>query len=596
METRKSKSASKTVLSDGPKLTQKKLSTMKSIADIVGGTLGPGGRPAILERPEHDMPPLVTKDGVTVFKSLGYHDPVSQVILEASRDAAIKTANSAGDGTTTATILAEALVRGVHEYCGANPKVSPQRVIRDLYRDYERILLPRLESKIIKPGSCDFENPEDPAYKVYKGVATVSANGDTELAQAVMDCYGLVGDYGNVTILEASGDNKYEVESMDGYFLGCGYQDLGQFYPAFINNAARQTSSLTKPKFLLYYGQINHLNSLFQAMNELAADFDLRNQTGQSRWENHDVVVVATGFSEQVKGTMAAGFQESSVMNMYPLVIPKLPMQNGQLQFLQDLSAITGAKIFDPINNPLDTCTTEDLGPGVESFEAHGFKSSIVGFAQGIEHEEAILRQAAAIRTQLANPESQLEQIWLQERLAKITNGIAKLIVRGSSTVEIRERKDRAEDAVCAVKGAIQHGVFYGGATALRDLSSWAKEKCESEASRIIFYNAFREPFKRLLSNSGLNPDEVAEIDTTLSFHSAPAVYDAMHHKIVDPGDVHLYDSAQAVKEAVKNSLSIASVIGTMGGVVVFERDDELERMEAKEHHTSYREMQEYKG
>lgn len=571
---------------------------MERISNIVGATLGPGGSPILIERYESDMPPLITKDGVTVFKSLGFEDPIEQVVLDSARDAAIKTANIAGDGTTTATILAESFVRQIHEYCAKHPTFSPQGLIRELYDDYESVLEPLLKSLVFRPGSCSFTNTKERAYEVYHGVASVSANGDTALADAVLKCYGLVGDYGNVSIVEASGNASYEVEEMDGYFLGSGYQDLGQFYPAFINDAARQVARLEKPRFVLYFGRINHLNALYRALSDLAEDFDCRNQTGESKYDNHDVVVVATGFSEQVLGTLAAAFQTSSVLNVYPLVIPKMPMQNGQLQFLQDLSAITGAKIFNPLDAPLETCTTQDLGPGVDAFEAHGFKSSVIGFADGCE--EAVLRQADSIRAQLISPESQLEQIWLQERLAKITNGIAKLIVRGSSMVEVRERKDRAEDAVCAVKGAIHHGVLPGGAWAMEVLS-YSAHQCKNESSRGIFKRAFSEPLNRLLNNAGIiDPVKIEEIRARIhggfTFNSSvPLVYDALSHKIVNPHDVYLYDSAQAVFESIKNSFSIASVVGTMGGVVAFKRDDELERQAAREYAQDYKEMKEYK-
>lgn len=593
MENRKAHSATKTVVTRGPLLTEKKLSTMKSISDFVGVTYGPGGLLVAIEKPEPGSAPLVTKDGVTAFKSMGFRDPIQQNLMEIARDAAIKTANEAGDGTTTASILSEAFVRGVHQYCEQHRIVAPQVVSRGLFEDFENVLKPCLDGLIIRPGSCDFTDTEKPAFKTYLGVATVSANGDTDLANAVIDCYRLVGDYGNVTILEASGDSQYEVEPMNGYFLGSGYQDLGQFYPAFVNDAARQTVSLVKPRFLLYFGKINTLNSLYAAINDLAADYDQRNETGSSQWENHDLVVVATGFSEQVLGTLAAGFPESAVLNVYPLVVPKLPMQNGQLQFLQDLAAITGATIFDPLNRPLETCTTDDLGPGVEAFEAHGFKSSVIGFAEGTD--EAVLKQADAIRVQLANPESTLERIWLQERLAKITNGIAKLIVRGSSTGEVRERKDRAEDAVCAVKGAIHHGVLPGGAWAMERLAEVAKN-CKHEASREIFTAAFKEPLRRLLDNAGIwDPQRIEEIRSELATRN-DVLYNAASHEFVPIQYAHIYDSAQAVLEAIKNSLSIASTIGTLGAMSVFERDDELERREAQSHHQAYREMQDYKG
>lgn len=592
MEHRKAKSAGKLVLNKGVALTQIKLDTMAAIEEAVGGTLGPGGHVGIIERLEHDMDPLITKDGVTVFKSLGFTDSYSQLILEAARGAAIKTANEAGDGTTTATILSYAFVKGVHEYCEANPTTSPALVIRELYQDWEDTLRPVLDSIRIKPKSCDFEDLDDKSTQIYRGVANISANGDAKLADAVIGCYALVGDYGNVTIVEASGNPGYEAEPMQGYFLGTGYEDLKTFYSAFINDAARQSCRLVKPKFLLYNGKINSIHALYKAIAPVAEDFEAKANGKDSKWKNHDVVVVATGFSEQVLATLASAFPDETVMNIYPLVVPLLPMQNGQFQFLQDLSAITGAKIFDPLKNFLETATPADLGPGVDGFEAFRFKSMVEGVAEG--SQDAIFRQADAIRTQLINPESQLDQIWLQERLAKITNGVARLIVRGSSNVEVRERKDRAEDAVCAVKGAIHHGVLPGGCWALRRLAKEAS-RCQFDSSRAIFTRAFAAPFDRLIKNAGIvDPERISAIKAALDANPTK-VYDAMRHELVDPGKVHLYDSYQAVFEAIKNSMSIASVIGYLGVIVAFPRDNELERSESQTYAASYREMKELK-
>lgn len=591
MQYQKLKSVGKLCLPEGEKLTNAKLGTLELIKNIVGGTLGPGGKPVIIERYEFDLPPLVTKDGVTVFKALGLEDPIGQVILEAARDAAIKTANEAGDGTTSATILAEAFVREIHNFCKKNAKYSPQKVIRELYEDLELAVLPFIEKETYYPGIANYEDPNDLATAVYRGVARVSANGDSDLANAVMKCFELVGDFGNVTIAEASGPSRYEVEAIDGYFIGSGYDSAGQYMSKFINDSARQMSVVNKPKFLLYNGRINQVDGLATALRLIGEDFENKYNGQPHEWEDHNVVVVATGFSEQVYATLAAGFQSPLAINVFPLALPLLPMSGGQLQILEDLSAITGAFIFDPINHPLDKVTPYDLGPGVDSFEANRFRSNVIGYGKSEGYEERIAEQAQIIRQLADNSESEMDRIWQNERVAKLTHGIARLTVRGSSNVEIRERKDRAEDAICAVRGAMKHGVLRGGASILHFLSQEAQNLCKNLSSKEIFSKALYQPFHMLLSNSGLTLEEIHEVSSKYMKQDTSEVYDAMQHQFVDPLKTGLFDSKQAVTEAVKNSLSIASVIGTLGGTVVFNRDKNLERDEAGSQLKHYKEI-----
>ena len=220
MEYRKTKSASKTILCKGPKLEDVVQKTLQTIASIVGGTLGPGGRQVLLERQEFDLPPLITKDGVTVCRSLGFTSPVQQCILESVRDASIATSNTAGDGTTTTCILAESTVRYTKEFCLKNPKVSPQKVVRTLQKCFKTEIEPLIKKLAVM---ADLSTPE--GRQILKDVATVSANGDKELADAVMDCFDLVGDDGNVTLAELSGPSGYEVERVEGYPITTGYED-----------------------------------------------------------------------------------------------------------------------------------------------------------------------------------------------------------------------------------------------------------------------------------------------------------------------------------------------------------------------------------
>lgn len=579
----KPKSAAKQIIARGDKLIKLVQETMALTSNIVGGTLGPGGRPVLIERFEHGLPPMITKDGVTVFKALGMTDPAAHCIMEAARDAATKTAVEAGDGTTTATVLAESIFRRTMEFCKANPKISPQKVVRRLEKIFETHLRKMIQENAIH-ASLENENGRF----ILETVATVSANGDTELAKAVLECFDLVGDEGNVTISEVSGPKStYEVEAINGYGVPTvGYeQSCAKYYPNFVNDPGNQRCVMEKPVFIVYHGRVSEMQTIVNLLMKIGSAW------GEGEYKHHNVVLVATGFSETVLSTLALNFPEKVSINVFPLVAPLSPVPSGQLHFLQDVCAITGAKLFDPMNNPLDNAELYDLGPGVELFESFRGRSNIIGHAKGEcldgsgeTYEDRLLEHVSNLEIQLENPESELDKKLIQERLGKCTGGIAKLKVVGSSNGEIKEKRDRAEDAVCAVRGAIAHGCLPGGAWMLIKLSEYLYDNFkEDEILLNVLVPALVEPFFRILHNVGIDGEEAEDIYQTLVAEMNAdncVVYDAREHNYVNPLDGVL-DSLPAVLEAIKNSISIAGLLGTLGGTVVFYRDNELDRREA---------------
>lgn len=583
----KTKSVSKHVVVKGPKLEKLVKDTMKTISAIVGATLGPGGNQVLIERQEHDLPPMCTKDGVTVHRNLGFDDAASQTILEAARDAAVRTAAQAGDGTTTATILAESIVRRAFDFTKAHPRVSPQKVIRRLEAAFRDVIEPCVQAHAIR-AEWGTEAGRGLLFKVAK----TSANGDEALAEKVLECFDIVGDDGNVTIAEMNGPSSYEVERIEGFPIAMGYEEsCAKFYAKFINDPERQRCVLDKPVFLLYHGQITEIQKLVFIMENIG---DLWQRNGF----HHNVVVVATGFSESVLAQLALNFAHPTTINVFPLLVPNnSPLPNAQLHFLEDLSAVTGARILDPMNNPLEKATIDDLGfggPGenheevegvsVKRFEAERNRSTVIGH----KNDDEILLRADQIKANIENAGSVLEATLLQERLGKLTGGIAKLKVVGASNGELKEKRDRAEDAVCAVRSAIKDGCLPGGGWMLMKLMN-ALNKDESRDLIIteVLIPALMEPVTRLLTNCGYNEDEMidvlAPVIRSLEADTGPVVYDALEGEHGDPIDCGVLDSTPAVLEAIRNSLSIASQLGTLGGVVVFKRDHELERIEARE-------------
>jgi chaperonin GroEL len=574
----KVKSVAKSMRSKGKGLNDLVLKTMGIIADMVGSTLGPGGSAVLIERQEFNLPPMVTKDGVTVFRNLGFEDATAHVLMEAARDAAVRTANEAGDGTTTATVLADAIVRKTYEFCANNPKVSPQKVVRRLqavFKDTIEPLIRRL-SRTMDPSSED-------GRQLLWNVAKISANGDTDLADAVLHCYDLVGDDGNVTITEISGPSSYEVERIEGYPIPMGWEDCcAKYGTKFLTDPANQRVVLENPLFVVYHGRITEIQSLVKLMESIGTAWQ------SNEGFRHNVVLVATGFSDSVLAQLALNFADATTINVFPLLAPLSPVPNGQYGILEDICAVTGATMFDPLNKPFDSFSEDfsDLGQLAVTFEAGRFRSVIMSESGETTNAQLLIaEQVEKLQAQMKQSASQLDEQFFQERIGKLTGGIAKLKVVGASNGELRERRDRAEDAVCAVRGAIRHGCLPGGGwTLLRVANDLLK--LEDEIVSGVLCPALIEPVVRLLKNCGFSVEESKtiqeEICKPIVNGTHTMVYDALEHRMVDPWEGGVLDSTPAVLEAIRNSLSIATLLGTLGGTVVYKRDNELERSEAR--------------
>lgn len=544
------------------------LNTLKRCADIVGSSLGPGGRPVVIERQETNVAPVITKDGVTIFRALGFSDPTAQVLMEAARDASIRTASDAGDGTSTATVLAYSFVQKTQEYCRKHPQYSPQRIVRILEKILKTVVLPEIERQAIRPTL----NTGD-GRVVLENVAKLSANGDGALAAAVMECYDLIGDEGNVTISEESGASEYRVEKIEGYPILTGFEECcGPFFNEFINDHSTQSSKLQSPHFITFYGEVSEFGSLYQLLDRLSMEA----QAGNIK---PSIVLVATKFSEDVLSQLAINFKSSS-FKVFPLRAPISGTPNSDFEFLRDVAALTGSTIADPMNLPLIDLQVEHLGSGPSTFECGRFRTNIIGYRDEIlvmERVDELQKQYESKTT------SEYDKIWLRERIAKMSSGIAKLIVCGSSNGETKEKRDRAEDAICAVRGAIKSGALPGGGAFLKHLSDtisqFGSSDLEKQVAKDVFAAALLLPIDTLYLNAGMTAEESREALATLGLATT---YDVAEGRTGNPVEMGILDSVPAVRDAIVNSLSIAGLLGTSGGTVCFKRDNTLEQMEAK--------------
>lgn len=552
---------------DRKKLKAMVLKAMRRASEAVGSSLGPGGLTTIIESDFPGIPNKITKDGVTIYKSLGAVDSYEHLILETARDVAQRTASEAGDGTTTATVLSYALIQNLFAFCEANPKYSPQKAARRIAKVTEDLLLPYIAERSIK---IDGENQS-----LLKMVATISANGDEPMAAAVIQAFEEIGygDASHVTIRELSGKAGFKVERIDGFPIPMGFEEsIGKMHTAFINDQANQRCHLESPNFILFDGQVNDIMKFLPILEAIGAKYD---ETKEEKYKN--VVIVAHGFSENVLTNFAFNFQNPNTIKVLPLITPMAQFLNSQLHFLQDLAAFTGARLFG-MKDQISIATLDDLGHNMDYIECYRFRSTVVGDPDSTNVEV----RADDLKVMMGQAESEAERIWLQERLGKITNGIAKLTIYGGSNGALKEAHDRCEDAVCAVRAAIGHGCLPGGTRIAIDLAlKLSAELLEGDPAREVLMPSLMSLPMRLLENAGHNAEEIQAVLTRL-VNDPEVVYDVANQEFGKAFDLGLFDATRAVTESLSNAVSIASVLGTLGGIVCHPRDSEFERSEAR--------------
>ena len=541
------KSKAKDIIADKAKLNEIVFEAIDKMATSVGATLGPGGRTVLVER--DSLAPLMTKDGVTVAKSLGMEKAEHNIVIEAAKEICVNTAKEAGDGTTTAIVLANAIIKYGQEFISSHPKYNPQRIVSELQELYDDIIVGYL-----KQNALPATTPEE-----LHNVAKVSANGDTKIAEAVVEAVMAAGDDGQVLIEEAQG-NIMRVETIDGYIITTGLKELGNMGPAFINDNTAQQSKLDSGIVLLYDGTINDLNvpSRLQEVYE------------HSEFMGKPIIVMAHGFSELVIDrfikTMNGG------ISVVPIKTPMSGLPNSRSLFLKDMAAYTGATVYSPIN--LDDMDEDGFGHFVTA-KVNVYESFIVSESD----REAIENRIEELKSISKAALSEFDRMHLRAAISKLTGGVSTIWVGGATDLAVREKKARVEDAVEAVRSAIAEGIIPGGCSVHLALAELIKSNKNFKESWSIMVNALSEPFKLLMTNCGEDPEDILKLGIgQKSAKSLPdKVFDAMSHQLVDPFEAGIIEPAKVCRVSVGNALSVASLLITLGGIVVVPRDATLE-------------------
>ena len=548
---------------DGTDFRKQVLRGIRDLATITAQTLGPGGRAILLEQENGSV--LATKDGVTVVKHFAANSPVERLVARAAREASERTVNSCGDGTTTSIVLANAIVEAGQEWLSKQKGYSPQKLARELKEIVARDIEPAIKN-LARPIRA---LPLKEAQQAVWHVANVSANFDKDIADAVAEAVGLVGEDGMVQCEEGSGGNTV-VRHQKGFPSTTGLSDLGGAASvAFINRKNYGDLVLNSANIALYDGDINDTETLLPLLDNVAAEIDENGNTVRK-----PLIIVAHNFSDSVLKFLAVNFRQQRMT-----VVPYLTMRNGQSHgrqgFLYDLAAYVMGTVHDPIENPLTNATIASVGFATE---VKITKDDGVFMVEGVS-DEAMEAQQSSIETRinelktLMEGASQFDQDRFRYRIGQLTGGVATIYAGGATAFEAKERRDRVVDAVSAVRSAMDLGVIPGGGSTLLEIA----KNLPSNGPAQIFKKALTRPFVQILLNAGIATTEEEALsysDGVGNQNNQFIVFDALKKEYVEFWDSGIFDGGKTVINALQNALSVAQLLMTTGGAIAYATSD----------------------
>jgi chaperonin GroEL len=518
----------------GKELEKEVRESIGNLSRLVGITLGPGGRPVLLKREGES--PLATKDGVTVARFYATNSGVDELVVEAAREVCERSARNAGDGTTTAIVLASAIVFEGQEAIGAR---SPQAFARELKAAYETKIKPAIVS-LVKPIKG---LPEAEGLEMVRRVALISANHDTGIADAVAEATKAVGDDGVIEVEEGTG-RDVRVSVREGYAFNSGLNSLGgSAGPAFINRQASNDCAIDNVLVALYDGEINEIGVVLPLLERVAADA-----------QKPSLLILAHGFGDQVLKALAQNFRRGT-LTVLPMKAPR--GGNGPQEALRDIAAFTGGTVFDAQGTPLSAATVETLG-FVASVRADQRETRLVG-KPSLENLD---KRIAELKSRLPDA-TEFDAGQIRFRIGRLTSGVATLYAGGATAFEAMERRDRAVDAVSAARCALDDGVVPGGGASLL----FASRDLGNEGAEGVLKRAMQEPFTRILNNAGVEWMSRAASETGY-FDGKFMVIDALNLKQVEWWEAGIMDPLKVTLGAMENALSVAQMLMTLGGAV----------------------------
>jgi chaperonin GroEL len=499
------------------------------VAEAVITTLGPKGRNVALDR--KFGAPTITHDGVTVAKEIELDDPFENMGAQLMKEAASKTNDIAGDGTTTSTVLAHAIVTdGMKNLAaGANPMLLKQGILKATKAVAEKISEQAIEVKT----KADIAN-----------VASVSAQ-DREIGELIADVFDKVGNDGVISVEDSQG-----LEFETAYVEGMQF-DRGYLSPYFVTNTDTMESVIEDAQVLIYDKKISVAQDLVPILEKMS-------QTGK-----RNVVIIA----EDIDGEALALLVLNKLRGMINALAVKAPgFGDRRKAMMQDIAVLTGATVIsEETGRKLETATLADLGKATK-VTASKDDTTIVG---GAGDSAAIQARVDQIRVEIENSTSDYDREKLNERLAKLSGGVAVIRVGAATETELKEKKHRVEDAVSATRAAIEEGIVPGGGVALLNaLDAVGEVKCDSDDANVgaqIVLRSLSMPMRKITENAGKDGSVIVENVRRAhkSEKNLSIGYDVLSDEYVDMVEAGWIDPAKVTRGALENAASIAAMILT---------------------------------
>ncbi len=507
-----------------------------ALADAVKVTLGPKGRNVIIEK--KFGAPHITKDGVTVAREIELEDPFQNMGAQLVKEVASKTGDQAGDGTTTATVLAQAIVNvGLKNVAaGANPM--------DLKRGIDKAVSAVVEG--IKAQSQEVDND----FKKIENVARVSANNDEEIGKLIAEAMEKVSKDGVITVEEAKGTDT-TVDVVEGMQF-----DRGYISPYFVTNSEKMECEMDSPYILLYDKKISNLKDMLPILEAVA-------QSGRP------LLIIAEDVDNEALATLVVNRLRGSLK----ICAVKAPgFGDRRKEMLEDIAILTGGTVISEVKGmQLAQATINDLGTA-EKVTVNKDNTTIVN---GAGSKEAIAQRVAQIKAQIETTTSNYDKEKLQERLAKLSGGVAVLYIGAPSEVEMKEKKDRVDDALSATRAAIAEGIVPGGGVAyIRTLSKLDELKGENDDETTgiaIIRRAIEEPMRQIMENAGV---EGAVILQKVKDGKGDFGFNARTDTFENFFETGVIDPAKVTRVALENAASIAGMFLTTECVIADKKEE----------------------
>ena len=515
----------------GTEARERMLQGASILALAVKATLGPKGRNVLIHKAYGA--PAMTKDGVSVAKEVQLEDYFEDMGAQMVKEVASKTSEVAGDGTTTATVLAESIFReGLKAVAaGMNPM--------DLKRGIDRTVTLAVQEleKLSKP--CK-------GGKAVEQVGTVSANGDEEIGRIIAEAMEKVGQEGVLTIEEGSGLQN-EMEIVEGLQF-----DRGYLSPYFITDQEEQRAEIENPKILLYDKKIASIRDLLTLLEAVAKS-------------GNPLLVVA----EDIEGEALATLVVNHVRGILRAVAVKAPgFGDRRKEMLEDIAIVTGGTVIaEETGLTLEKATIELLG-GASKVIVDKDSTTIIG---GSGKREAIAARIRLLRKRIEESGSDYDKEKLQERIAKLSGGVAVLKVGGATEIEMKEKKDRVEDAMNATRAAVEEGVVPGGGVALVRVQQALRERGikgenpDQEMGVSIVLKSLEQPLRVIVDNAGADASDVL---SEVRRHTGHFGYNAQTETYGDLVETGIIDPAKVVRVALQNAASIAGLMITTEAMI----------------------------